>query len=716
MIFTISDEKFFDNNYIKVIDGIAGAGKSSIIDRFFKDNGKIYGRYTSTNVLKRDAQKRYPDTNIETVASGLFKTDAEHRIFYNEPKDVEYDNIVIDEILQTSPKVIDYCYEMIGKKNFIITTDTKQMLAPECGEKLLTKFLEMQNDPRVIWITLTESKRPVNKYTADIYKDAYSSATELSDSLFKKYSKTLNKGSYFNYTFTKDDIILPHTKDIEDFIFRDIDPRAKNFELIPKGSIGRNVPKNLDNYPVASQKDAEEHNLRRYLQPKNICTVTRFVGSEIKPGIRGFFVVEDISRVLNREFYTLLTRFKDINDLTILTIDLPDTDELRTFCRKPVKVHGYLSIDKELPEIDKNLKNGTLKPEILEEIVKSHKNDKVSYDTNMIFYKGKKIYSKESELKSSTKREYTPSSIMKKDEKMHYSYTAQIYRILEKNGIDQITYPNLIRRGHKEKYQWELDLYSAYPSIMSQELVPTDGFITYQKGQPGKLDFYVYRKADGIIGEGTLFTQILEEAIPDGEYLFSIPAERGCKAGAFLFDKAHRSVESKSTLKEFHWGYYQKKFLTPVYNGSEVEYYELNENFIYEIMMVSILTVLCKIVYTLSKDRDCTTVVDAVHFNEESDIERLKELMSGRFPNYEFRVIDKDGHTFWKPVSEEKFWVVEDTDPTGKHIVYKNYPDLKTEKDIRREAKRLSEAKARAEGRRGDNRPNSKYRKKEAQV
>lgn len=716
MIFTISDEKFFDNNYIKVIDGIAGAGKSSIIDRFFKDNGKIYGRYTSTNVLKRDAQKRYPDTNIETVASGLFKTDAEHRIFYKEPKDIEYDNVVIDEILQTSSRVIDFCFNMVGTKNIIITTDTKQMLAPECGESLLKKFLAMKDDNRVIWVTLEESKRPVNDYTTSIYNDAYAKADFNSCGLFESYKKILKTGNYKDYVFNKEDIILTHTKDIEDFIYKDVCPRDRGFELIPKGSIGRNIPKDLSKYPVVSQKDAEEKNLDRYLQAKNICTPTRYQGSEALPGTRVFFVVEEKSRVINREFYTVLTRCKDINDLTIITIDLPETDELRTFCRKPVKVHGYLSIDRDLPEIDKNLKNGTLKPEVLEEIVKAHKSDKVSYDTNMIFYKGEKIYREESELKGSTKREYTPSSIMKKDEKMHYSYTAQIYRILEKNGIDQITYPNLIRRGHKEKYQWELDLYSAYPSIMSQELVPTDGFITYQKGQPGKLDFYVYRKADGIIGENTLFTQVLEEAIPDGEYLFSIPAERGCKAGTFLFDKAHRSVESKSTLKEFHWGYYQKKFLTPVYNGQEVEYYELNENFIYEIMMVSILTVLCKMVYTLSKDRDCTTVVDAVHFNEESDIERLKELMSERFPNYEFRVIDKDGHTFWKPVSEEEFWVVEDTDPTGKHIVYKNYPDLKTEKEIRREAKRLSEAKARAEGRRSDNRPNSKYRKKEAQV
>lgn len=736
MIFTISDEKFFDNNYIKVIDGIAGAGKSSIIDRFFKDNGKIYGRYTSTNVLKRDAQKRYPETPIETVASGLFQTDAESLSFYRTPKEVEFDNIVIDEILQTSSKVINYCYEMVGKKNIIITTDTRQMLAPECGERLLTKFLEMQNDPRVIWITLTESKRPVNDYTTDIYNDAYTSATEFSNSLFKKYSKTLNTGFYSDYTFTKDDIILTHTKDIEDFIYRDIDPRAKDLELIPKGSIGRNVPKNLDNYPVVSQKDAEERKLSRYLQAKNICTPTRYQGSEAQPGTRVFFVIENKSRVLNREFYTVLTRCKDLHDLTIVTIDLPDSFEVHTYFGKPVKAHGYLNIYKTDPEIDKQIKNGEIEQSALDNIVNAHPNDKVSYDHNMFFYKEEKVYVKDAKpKKKGGKALYTPSSVMKKDEKMHYSYTANIYRTLEKNGIDQIIYPTCLKRGGKERFDTELDLYSAYPSIMSRELIPIDGYLTYQKGCKNKLDFYVYEKEDGIIRKGALFTQELECAIPDGKYLFSLPAERGCKVGTFLYDKAHRSVESKKSLKDFHWGYYQKKYLKAMPDETNTEYYEINEYFVYEILMVAILTVLCKMVYTLSKEIESTTVVDAVHFNITNTDGKnfalpLVKTMEEKFPGYEYRIlykpmlvvscfegeemIDKKLPNF--PLLYEDFDYKMTEQDEEKQVLFKNYAELKTEQELRREAQRLLAKKRRAEGKVKDNRPNGKYRKKEAQV
>ena len=58
-IFGIKKEDFLNKNIIKIIDGIAGAGKSSIIDNFLKNNNINYLRTTSTNQLKIDAAKRY---------------------------------------------------------------------------------------------------------------------------------------------------------------------------------------------------------------------------------------------------------------------------------------------------------------------------------------------------------------------------------------------------------------------------------------------------------------------------------------------------------------------------------------------------------------------------------------------------------------------------------------------------------------------------------
>ena len=56
--FGISENDMLDSNKVKVICGIAGSAKSSNIDRFFRDCSIDYGRYTSTNKLKRDARDR----------------------------------------------------------------------------------------------------------------------------------------------------------------------------------------------------------------------------------------------------------------------------------------------------------------------------------------------------------------------------------------------------------------------------------------------------------------------------------------------------------------------------------------------------------------------------------------------------------------------------------------------------------------------------------
>ena len=51
-MFGISDKDMLDKSKIKVIDSIAGAGKSTATDMFFKKYGISYNRYTSTNQLK----------------------------------------------------------------------------------------------------------------------------------------------------------------------------------------------------------------------------------------------------------------------------------------------------------------------------------------------------------------------------------------------------------------------------------------------------------------------------------------------------------------------------------------------------------------------------------------------------------------------------------------------------------------------------------------
>lgn len=128
MIFSFTEDEFLDPNIVKVVYGVAGRGKSSIINKFFKDRGIPYLWTTSTNRLKRDAIERY-GCEASTVCSALFTNDAGR--FYCEEKEPECHTIIIDEILQTHPKVLDWIDHHKGLYNIIVLTDIKQMLTKE---------------------------------------------------------------------------------------------------------------------------------------------------------------------------------------------------------------------------------------------------------------------------------------------------------------------------------------------------------------------------------------------------------------------------------------------------------------------------------------------------------------------------------------------------------------------------------------------------------
>ena len=72
MIFSYTDAEFIDKNIVKVIHGVAGRGKSSVINSFMQANNIEYLWTTSTNKLKRDAESRY-NCKASTVCSALFE-------------------------------------------------------------------------------------------------------------------------------------------------------------------------------------------------------------------------------------------------------------------------------------------------------------------------------------------------------------------------------------------------------------------------------------------------------------------------------------------------------------------------------------------------------------------------------------------------------------------------------------------------------------------
>ena len=729
MIFGVSDEVFLNSEKIKIIVGPAGTAKSSKTDGFFTGKGIPYLRLTSSNALKHDAQMRYPNTPCETIQTGLFNYDPKKCRFYTNPKadeDIPYDHIVIDEMPQTSERVLDWTLET--DKNVIITCDIRQLLAPGSGDRIVKRMLALKDDPRVEWIELTKSLRPVTERTAEVYEKAYAMAEEDSTQLFGWAKNHLNVGAYEDFTFTADDIILTHTDAIEKFIYEQVLPREKGFTLIPKGTLARSKNPNPDKYPVIPQIVADKQKIRGYLQAKQICTPTRFQGSECRQGQRLFFVVEKFSRVSNREMYTVMTRCKDIDDLTILIVTLPDTEKINFFRGRPVKRHAFLSVDGEDIVLEGARRCGYVENAKIRDIVESHPSDHFVYDRDVIYYKGDMIMSKDrykQSTKNAKKRTYTPMSLANKDEKMQYAFTREFYKALEAHEIDSVRYANVIR-GDSGEYEYELDLYSAFPTIVANEEMPVAGKLIYTKNQPGYLDIYVCRK-QGICYEGAIFTSAFKELIPDGEYICSVPCEKGLKMGKLLCEKAFRSVESKAELKQFHWGFYQKKFLRPVYRGREIVEYELNEAFNYEILMVAISSCLSHIIYTLrSTIGECKNVVDAVHFGPsikyseipeyddnvnydeimkaeekraQEQIEAGRKVMEEQFPNYNFRIRRQT------PVFADGKMEYE------KQTIYQTYQNLKTEQELKREYFRDIMRQRRAEGKAKDTRKHRVRRK-----
>lgn len=230
--FQISDNDMLDSNKIKIITGIAGSAKSSNIDKFFKERGIEYGRYTSTNKLKRDAFARY-GCYCDTIAGGLFKTD--NGRFFVEPKDCSFQHVVIDEILQTDVRVLEWIKSNTGKKNIIVTTDENQMLTKIGGQYLLEKFEDLKRDPRVVSRELSKTYRARDEKTEKYYHMLYKSVNE-KENRFWNDNKFFPHINYSELQFNRSDVYICHSNDLELELFRDNDLYHDYLaELLPRG-------------------------------------------------------------------------------------------------------------------------------------------------------------------------------------------------------------------------------------------------------------------------------------------------------------------------------------------------------------------------------------------------------------------------------------------------------------------------------------------------
>ena len=672
-MFGISDKDMLDKNKIKVIDSIAGAGKSTATDMFFKKYGISYHRYTSTNQLKNDAIERF-GCETKTIASGLFTTEDYH--FYSKFKDVECEHVVIDEILQADPKSLDWVIENVGKCNIIVTCDSHQMLAPESEEKMLSKFQELISRDDVIYVNVTETKRARDSKTKAIFESMYKVATTDSNIHASKLAKMFKSINYEDMDFNTTDAYITHTKSIEDFLYKDkeLTKRVHELDLIAKGRISSRVPKAIYTYPLLSQFEAEKTKAQSYVQVKNIGTPTRYQGSEVVAGNKLYYLVASNSQISARELYTVLTRLWLIDDLVIVFCNPPKDENIKKFKGLPVKHETFLLLDYSgdtLVYSDKMMDNFWKKYPDSDEI---YYNKDVVYSKNGYIAIHRDSYEVKSEGKKGGKRKQTASSLIKRDGSLNFSYVSQIYEILDMHNIDNLksVRPKKLFSGDSV---YQVDLFSAYPHILKYAEMPCDGILsdTYDKDM---LNFYRvksdYVTSDAVITED-LANYIKTNGMGEVEYLFSTPKQKGCFIGEYLWNKSHSNIESKAELKEIHYGFWERHFLEL---SPDESCYLINEYQKYEILMCTITSQLLFYMFQLKEALSANyIIVDAVHFDnfDDTTVDTVKSILP-----------------------EWLHWRIKENE-TG-NVLYQTFEDLKTKKDIQKDKakerrKNLSEEK-----------------------
>lgn len=704
-IFGIPEEVFLDKNKIKIIDGIAGSAKSSGVDSFLKERGIDYFRVTSTNKLKRDALERYGG-HVDTIAGGLFNT--EDGLFFSDEKDIREDTVVIDEALQTSHKVFEWCRNHVGEVNIIITTDSRQLLAPENEDRMRREFEKLKSEELSVVTELTETKRARTEETKKVFKELFESVDE-DVPLFYSYKKRMGCIPFADLELSNDSVYIFHTNEIEKEFYNEFGVSKRyDLDLLPKGMIARKNVKDIEKYPIMCQLDASGSRIG-YWQPINMGTATRYQGSEVDSGKILYYICEKHSKVSAREWYTVCTRCWDIRSLKIVEMEIEKPEKLTEFAGKPIRESKWF-----IPSGDIVLSDGiTLEDKIsgqrkveLEakdmEIIRNtiKDTDGVHYRDFAFFLDGVKITEKKEEV--SNKKDVTLTSMLKKEPEFSYGYMDNFYRSFErvqksvyfggKVECDSIRSPFMNtteeRNGEflrRDDYAYALDLKAAYPHVLKFAKLPTsskffrrpDNFkedVFHTEVNTSKYDWFV--SGDGsLIPYGSVCSGDLARFIQDntpGGYLFfymgSSTFQVGSRMGEYLHDMAHRSIEAKDKIKKMKYGILDRQYLEGIGGDGwgEVEAYARNEFNNRQPLMVAIRSEIALVMAKCKKEvygnlNSGVVNVDCLYFDYEGDILELGARLSTELFPYDFRITEnkKDGkvlfQTYENLPTEEEF-------------------------------------------------------------
>lgn len=715
--FKISDEDFLNKNKIKVFDGIAGSAKSSNVDKIFKAYDLEYLRCTSTNKLKRDAEARYGGHN-DTIAGALFTT--EDGLFFQNQKETELTNVVIDEVLQTDSRVFKWCDNHVGINNIIICTDTEQLLSPGCGEYMLERFREFVKQDDVIYVKLDKTYRPRNYETELYFNKCYKA---VSNNLFAEDKGRFKIINFEDMPYNHNDVYICHTNDIEEYLYNEFDIyNDYSADLIQKGCISRKNIKTESKYPILPQNKVSSK-IHSYLQPSNVASATRYQGSEVTEMQRLYFLVEPYSKVDNREWYTVVSRCYNINSLTIVVCRLPHVANMKKYFNKPIKDYKTFALTDENAELDeliKDNKNKSIEVDLsvfdkIRELINKEK--EFAYESDYFFYKGKRIIPKdgsrtlEDEEKKKNAKKPKIYSLLAKEPRLElapielelfYKKIDYIY-INNKYFFDfnyqwhgEIQSPVLYadKMERKENLEYSLDLYSSYPHILANSKLPVGRFFTEEEENSDLvIKWYLIVCEEYPIG--SIITQELKDEIektafhscPMFYYIGYTEAQHGSKMGAYLLEQAFKNEETKQDIKGMHYGLLERKYIEAEvgeyigYGCDEVDHYIRNTNNRTQLLMYAIkseqlrlMLYLKRLLYGDNRDIKGFINADCVCFDYKGDIENLGMRLSDELKPYKFRIYKGTGK--------------------DKELVYKNYADLLSKKDY---VKQLARERKRAQ-------------------
>lgn len=659
----IEESVFFDPSIIKVLDGIAGSAKSTEIDNAFNSADIEYVRYVQNNAQKRDCENRF-SSKCMTAASGLTTTEGFR--FYVDFKYPDCKNTVIDEFVMQDKKIIDWVFANRGEYNIILTGDSYQLSAPDCEYAMKEAVNRLKNDPNVVYVNLTYSKRPRTDKTREYFNEFYEMAKE--DSFISIDDLPFLRTPYKDISYNEHDAFVCRDNESEMLFYNDncLSTRYDLSDyglLTPKGYIAsKNTVSTA--YPILPQRQANDLGVRAYLQVQNVGSILRFQGQEVTKGNKLYFLVKDHAKVSTREIYTAITRMWDIDDFRIVIVPKRNL-KLATYKGLPIYSEKTAIID-YLASLDEDEKakaisskdflgyympkkvTATKMKAMIDEYSATHKNrlkkNEIYHSRyikdksgDIVYYVDEDDIDWGDDIKKA--RKVTPLSLIRHEGQLQYSYMNEVYAELEKHGFDELR-PCMI--CHRHKMDFEMDLYSAFPHILKFCDLPIDGTVTFAEDTTGeRINYYVYTGDSlpyGCILDDTAIERVKKYNLGTYEYLFSVPKGKSTYVGNWLYTQCHKDIESKDALKGFHYGRWGTAYLT--LDGScDKEYYVKNDHAIYRLLwchMYSVLTAYMLDVMNLIEGEKHMNV-DAVHFNNIDSLQ-IDELIKALPEGFHFRI------------------------------------------------------------------------------